>query len=181
MLHGSRAAILSLSTPDAPRLDAQGLPTVYRGFARFGRAIGDGLSVIAPFGPIAPLDLRSFWRELYQRFAEVLDVEDALISANPHPLTVPMVLFLRHRFGRQFTRGAGQSVEPGPGGSFDPAQMSADLSLSSGLLEAAQSLQQRYAELGLEFPGSDLIHAERARERALASYLEALLAREKSR
>jgi hypothetical protein len=183
MLHSSRAAILALSEPASPHLDAQGLPTVYRGFARFGRAIGDGLSVVAPLGPIAPLELRRFWREFYLRFAEVLDVEDALVSATPHPLTVPMVLFLRHRFGRQFTRSAGSGVNlaPGAGGWADPAQVNADLSLSSGLLEAAQSLQRRYAELGLKFPGNDLIHEERARERALASYLEGLLAQEKSR
>ncbi len=183
MLHGSRAAVLALSEPSAPHLDARGLPTVYRGFARFGRAIGDGLSVVAPLGPIAPQALRSFWREFYRRFAEALDVEDALVSAAPHPLTVPMVLFLRHRFGRQFSRSAGSDLDPAPGAgeSVDPAQVSADLSLSGSLLEAAQSLQQRYAELGLEFPGNDLIHEERERERALASYLEALLAREKSR
>ncbi len=156
---------------------------MYRGFARFGHAVGDGLSVLAPLGPIAPRDLRSFWRELYRHFAEVLDVEEALVSASPYPLTVPMVLFLRHRFGRQFTRVSGPDVDVdvGAGAPADPAQVSADLSLSGSLLEAAQSLQRRYAELGLEFPGNDLIHEERERERELASYLEALLAREKSR
>ena len=59
--------------------------------------------------------------------------------------------------------------------------MRPDDALLGAVLEAAQSLQQRYAELGLEFPGNDLIHEEVERERALASYLEALLAREKSR
>jgi hypothetical protein len=183
MLRGSRAAILSLSAPASPHLDAQGLPTVYRGYARFGRAIGDGLSVVAPLGPVAPLELRRFWREFYQRFVEVLDVEDALVSATPYPLKVPMVLFLRNRLGRQFTRCAESDVDlkTGVPGSANPARASAELAISGSLLEAAQTLQQRYAELGLEFPGKGLIRDESEREQALATYLDAVLADEMSR
>jgi hypothetical protein len=186
MLRGSRVAILSLSAPAEPLVGHDGLPTVFHGFARFGRAVDDGLTVVAPLGPIAPPELGRFWRAFYGRFAEALDVEDALAAATPCPLVVPVVLFLRHRFGRQFTRRAADpndvSFDPGgAAGLASSAQLSAELAMSGDLLEAASALQKRYAALGREFPGKDLIDRERERQGALASYLDEALSRGKER
>ncbi len=146
-----------------------GLPTVFHGFARFGRAVGEGLTVVAPLAPIAPLELGRFWRAFYRSFADVLDVESALATATPCPLVVPVVLFLRHRFGRQFTRHAVNpddfSFEPGADeGLSSSAQLSAELSISGKLLVEAEALQKRYGELGLVFPGSEQIDKARARQ-----------------
>jgi hypothetical protein len=186
LLRGSRVAILSLSAPANPHVGHDGLPTVFHGFARFGRAIADGLTVVAPLGPIAPPELGRFWREFYRRFAEELDVEDALAVATPCPLVVPVVLFLRHRIGRQFTRRA---TDPGdvvfdPGGAAglaSSAQVSAELAISGGVLEGAIALQNGYAALGRVFSGKDLIDRERERQSALASYLDDALSRGKER
>lgn len=177
LLRGSRVVILALQVPAQPGLDRAGLPTVYRGFARFGRAIGDGLTVVAPIGPMAPPDLERFWRAFYQRFAEELDVEDAFIKATPSPKMGPVVLFLRHRFGHQLCR-----EEPGagaPGADCDPVAARA-LSVSGRLLGAVTALQERYAAFGEVVPGQELIERERRRQRALAAYLDEALARRRS-
>jgi hypothetical protein len=180
LLRGSRAAILALAAPASPRVDRDGLPTVFHGFARFGRAMGDGLTVVAPLGPVAPPELARFWRTFYARFAETLDVEDALVEAAPCPLRTPLVLFLRHRFGRQFYRHAGDpddvSFDPGGESAASPAQASADLAVSGELLDAAITLQERYAALGRPFPSGALIDRERERQQALAAYLDDALA-----
>ena len=52
IVRGSRVAILSLSAPSEPSVGRDGLPTVFHGFARFGRAVGEGLTVVAPLAPI---------------------------------------------------------------------------------------------------------------------------------
>ena len=185
-LRGSRVAILSLSAPAEPGLDHDGLPTVFHGFARFGRAVGEGLTVAAPLAPLAPLELGRFWRAFYRRFAEVLDVEDALAAAIPCPRDVPVVLFLRHRFGRQFTRHVADpddiSFDPGSAaGLSSSVQLSAELSISGKLLEAAEAVQKRYDELGWVFPCKDQIARARERQGALASYIGSELSREKGR
>ncbi len=186
IVRGSRVAILSLSAPSEPFVGHDGLPTVFHGFARFGRAVGEGLTVVAPLAPIAPLELGRFWRAFYRRFAEVLDVESALAAATPCPLLVPVVLFLRHRFGRQFTRHAVNpddfSFDPGADeGLSSSAQLSAELSISGKLLDEAEALQKRYDELGLVFPGREQIDKARARQGALASYIDDELSRGKGR
>ncbi|APR80032.1 Hypothetical protein A7982_05379 [Minicystis rosea] len=179
ILRGSRVAILALSAPAEPQLGRDGLPTVFHGFARFGRAMGDGLTVVAPIGPVAADELPRFWRTFYTRFAETLDVEDALVEAVPSPLRTPIVLFLRHRYGRQFYRHAddfdNMSFGPGTETSTTPAQASADLAVSSNLLAAAVALQERFAARGLPFPSAELIEKERERQRALAAYIDASL------
>jgi hypothetical protein len=191
LLHGSRVALVSLSAPAQPRTDRAGLPTVFHGFARFGRAIGDGPTVLAPLGPIAPAELEQLWRQLYRRFADTLDVEDALAAATPHPLRAPLVLFLRQRFGRQFSRGADDGDDPDDWDdvSFDPgsadppsaAQASADLATSGDLLDAVTELQGHYAKLGDPFPGQELVDKERDRQRALAAHVDGALLRRRSR
>ena len=186
ILRGSRVAILSLSAPSEPGVGHDGLPTVFHGFARFGRAVGEGLTVVAPLAPIAPLELGRFWLAFYRRFAEVLDVESALAAATPCPLEVPVVLFLRHRFGRQFTRAAIDpddfSFDPGEGaGLSGSAQLSAELSISGKLLDEAEALQKRYDELGLVFPAKEQIDRARARQGALASYIDDELSRGRGR
>lgn len=184
IVRGSRVAILSLSAPAEPFVGHDGLPTVFHGFARFGRAVADGLTIVAPLAPVAPNELGRFWSAFYRSFAEVLDVESALAAATPCPLLVPVVLFLRHRFGRQFTRHAANPDDF----SFDPgaalassAELSAELSMAGKLLDAAEALQKRYAELGLVFPGKEQIDKARARQGALASYIDDELCRGKER
>jgi hypothetical protein len=187
-LRGSRVAIVTLSAPAEPRVGRDGLPRVFHGFARFGRAMGDGLSVVAPLGPVGPSELTRFWRTFYARLAQSLDVEDAVVEATPSPLLAPFVLFLRHRLGRQFWQGTldeqGELVQFGSSRDalpVSPAQASADLAASSDLLDAAVALRKRYAELGLSFPGGDLIDKEHDRQRALAAYLDAVLAHRSER
>jgi hypothetical protein len=180
LLCGSRVALLALSAPAAPHLGRDGLPTVFHGFARFGHAIGAGLTLIAPLGPLAPPELARFWRRFYERFAEVLDVEGALIEATPCPIRTPLVLFLRHRFGSQFYRSTNDPgdvcFDPGDGaGAIDPAHASADLAVSADLLHAAMAVRKHYAALGVKFPGEDLLEGEHERQRALAAYIDSAL------
>lgn len=184
IVRGSRIAILTLGAPAAPRAGRDGLPTVFHGFARFGRAVGDGLTVVTPLAPMPEAEQARFLRAFYERFAETLDVEDALAVAAPCPLRAPVVLFLRHRYGRQFHRRAGGplDVDFEPGGEDDErARASADLAVSSDLLDAAVTVQQRYAALGQPFPGGELIDKERERQRGLAAYLDDALSPRKDR
>lgn len=186
ILRGSRVEILSLSAPSEPLVDHEGLPTVFHGFARFGRAFTESVTIVAQLAPIAPSELGRFWRAFYQRFAEALDVENALAVATPCPLMVPVVLFLRHRFGHQFTRAVVDpddvSFDPGaPADLASSAPLSDELAVSGKLLDAAVSLQERYAALGLVFPGQDVIDKARVRQHALASYIDDALIRGKVR
>ncbi|WP_437984356.1 hypothetical protein [Sorangium sp. So ce117] len=184
MLRGSSATILSLTPPEVPRVGHGGMPTVYHAFAHFGHQSGDGPTIAAQLGPMHPRVYREFWRAFYERLAVSLDVEDAMMAASQRPLLTPVVLFLRHRFGRQFTRqgdearrsptwptfGAGQTPEGDV--PLTPAQVTADLSCSRDLLDAAKMLEARYASLGLEFPGKGLIEREGQRQAALDEALE---------
>ncbi len=135
------------------------LPAVYHAFAHFGHQSGDGPTIAAQLGPMHPRVYREFWRAFYERLAASLDVEDAMMAASQRPLLTPVVLFLRHRFGRQFTRqgddarrsptwptfGAGRPRRATP---LTPAQVTADLRAPRDLLDAAKTLEARYARSG---------------------------------
>ncbi|KYF84901.1 hypothetical protein BE17_10120 [Sorangium cellulosum] len=176
MLRGSSVTILSLTPPEIPRVGHGGMPTVYHAFARFGHDSGGGPSIVAQLSPMHPRVVREFWRAFYPRLAAALDVEDAMMSASQRPLVTPVVLFLRHRLSRQFARegeetrrspswptlGTGQT--PAEGVPLTPAQVTADLSCSRSLLDAARALEARYTSLGLEFPGKGLIERETRRQ-----------------
>ncbi|XYI01371.1 hypothetical protein ACMHYB_17110 [Sorangium sp. So ce1128] len=179
MLRGSSVTIVSLTPPEIPRVGHAGMPTVYHAFARFGHDSGGAPTIAAQLGPMHPRVSREFWRAYYQRLAAALDVEDAMMSASQRPLVTPVVLFLRHRLGRQFARegeetrrspswptlGTGQT--PSDGVPLTPAQVTADLACSRDLLDAARELEARYASLGLEFPGKGLIERETRRQASL--------------
>ncbi|WP_437959781.1 hypothetical protein WME76_09140 [Sorangium sp. So ce119] len=190
MLRGSNVTILSLTPPEIPRVGHGGMPTVHHAFARFCHDSAGCPTIAAQLGPMHPRVSREFWRAFYQRLAAALDVEDAMMSASERPLMTPVVLFLRHRFGRQFTRqdddtrrspawptsGAGQT--PAGDVPLTPAQVTADLSCSRDLLDAARTLEARYASLGLEFPGKALIERESQRQAGLDEALEQSLTEE---
>ncbi|WP_437758215.1 hypothetical protein [Sorangium sp. So ce1389] len=182
MVRGSRITIVSLTPPEEPRIGRLGVPTVFRAFARFGHDSGEGPTIASQLGPMPRLAFRHFWRAFYERLAEALDVEDALMCAARRPLIMPVVLFLRHRFGRQFSRqgegmrrsptwpthGSSQTSADVP---LTPAQVLADLSVSRDLLDTLGRLDARYASLGLDFPEKSLVESERRR---LADLDEAL-------
>ncbi|WP_437639187.1 hypothetical protein [Sorangium sp. So ce854] len=190
MLRGSSVTILALTPPEIPRVGHGGMPSVFHAFARFCHDSGDGPTIAAQLGPMHPGVSREFWRAFYRQLAAALDVEDAMMSASQRPLATPVVLFLRHRFGRQFTRqgdvtrrspawptfGSG----PMPEVPLTPAQVTADLSCSRDLLDAARTLEARYASLGLEFPGKRLIQREIQRQAGLDEALDESLSSERS-
>jgi hypothetical protein len=149
LLRGSRVTVLSLSAPAEPRCDGQGQPTVFRGFARVARVIDDGPTIVAPLAPLPPPALAQFWSTFYRRLAEALDVEDALMTATPCPMKVPIVLFLRHRAGRQFTRcddALGVESERGSSAKqLGPEQAGTGSSVRGKLLDSMLDLQPRSA------------------------------------
>ena len=185
LLRGSRITLLSLSEPEEPQRCFGGPPTVFRSFARVARELDDGPTTVAPLAPIPPSELGRFWRTLYRRFAESLDVEDAFMHATPCPQRVPVVLYLRHRFGRQFVR-LDRMPEMDLVSSPDAAarlngaaEGSAALAVTGKLLNAVVALEQRYPALKRALNNKLLLTHERERQNTLTSYLEALLAREK--
>lgn len=190
MLRGSSVTILSLTPPEIPRVGHAGMPSVFHAFARFCHESGDGPTIAAQLGPMHPGVSREFWRAFYQQLATALDVEEAMMSASQRPLTAPVVLFLRHRFGRQFTRQGDETRRspawptlgsgPTPDVPLTPAQVTADLSCSRELLDAAKTLEARYASLGLEFPGKRLIERESRRQAWLDEAIEQSLSTDMS-
>lgn len=184
MLRGSSVAIVALTPPEIPRVSACGMPSVFHAFARIGHDAPEGPTLIAQLCPMLPRASQEFWSVFYQRLAETLDAEDALTVASPRPIAAPVVLFLQHRLGRQFSRkgdesrrsatwpthGAGETPEDvAP---LTPSQVTADLSVSRDLVDAARALQARYAALGLDFPGKDLIEKECERLAVLDAALD---------
>ncbi len=104
MLRGSSATILSLTPPETPRVGHGGMPPVYHAFAHSAtkrRWPHDRRPARSHASPRVP---QSSGARSTSGSAESLDVEDAMMAASQRPLLTPVVLFLRHRFGRQFTR-----------------------------------------------------------------------------
>ncbi|WP_437679668.1 hypothetical protein [Sorangium sp. So ce131] len=176
MLRGSRVAVLALTPPESPRIGHLGMPTVFHAFARFGHDSGEGPTIVAQLGPMPPPAIRDFWSAFYERLAASFDVEDAMSSAAQRPLVTPVVVFLRHRLGRQFCRpddpalrcpawttvGTGQT--PSDQVLLTVAQVTADLSITRELLDAARRLETRYTSLGLDFPGARAVAEEHKRQ-----------------
>ncbi|AUX40932.1 uncharacterized protein SOCE26_023340 [Sorangium cellulosum] len=179
MLRGSRVAVLALTPPESPRIGHLGMPTVFHAFARFGHDSGEGPTIVAQIGPMSPPVSRDFWRAFYERLAASFDVEEAMSSAAQRPLVTPVVVFLRHRLGRQFCRPddpalrcpvwttAGTGQTPADQVLLTVAQVTADLSITRDLLDAARRLETRYASLGLDFPGTSAIAEEHKRQSRL--------------
>ncbi len=181
LLCGSRATILSLTPPEVPRVGRSGLPTAFNAFTRLGHGLDWGPTLLAQIGPMPPRALHALWSTFYRRLAATLDVEDAVACAAEYPPRAPVALFLRHRFGRQFCRHVEgtSSVDSSAGRRVE--QVTTDLSASRELLDAARTLEARYAALGLAFPGCDLLEEERERQAKLASSLDEALSGEEER
>ena len=183
LLRGSRVTILSLTPPEVPRVGRSGLPTVFHAFTRLGHGmIDEGPTLFAQIGPMPPRALCALWSAFYRRLAAALDVEEAAACAAKCPPRAPVALFLRHRFGRQFSRHSdgtsGFVSSPGRG----TEQVTTELSVCRDLLEAARALEAKYASLGLVFPSPDLLpdllEEEQKRQARLASSLDEALSEE---
>lgn len=181
LLRGSRATLVSLTPPEVPRVGRSGLPTVFHAFTRLGHGIDWGPTLVAQIGPMPPGALRELWSAFYRRLAASLDVENAVACAAQSPPRAPVALFLRHRFGRQFSRHVDWSSGPIPLPGRGTEQVTTDLTVSRALLDAARTLEARYAALGFVFPGPDLLEEERERQDQLASSLDEALSDEEER
>jgi hypothetical protein len=128
-----------------------------------------------------PRALGELWSAFYRRLAASLDGEDAVACAAEHPLRAPVALFLRHRFGRQFSRHVDGTSTSTPSPGRGAEQVTTDLSISRDLLDAARTLEARYAALGLASPCGDLLDEERERQAQLTSSLDEALSGEEER
>jgi hypothetical protein len=177
MLHGSRVAVVSLSTPetdddDITSLDGALLPSVYRAYSAIGNSILQLPNLVAPLGACDSESLSKFWKSFYQRLAspDCYSVEEALAAGLQDEPTVLMSLYLRQRLGRDFTANVPESATA----IEEPTRVCANLQVARSLLEQLRAIDENYKDIGSQIAVTAGVHQESQRQEKLEQEIASL-------
>lgn len=177
MLRGSRAALLSLSTPTtdediSERLAGSLLPSVYRAYCAIGNSTLSLPNIVAPLGACEAEALTKFWQSFYKRLAspDCYSVEEGVAAGLQDAPMMLMSLFLRQRLGREFTAhtsGRAATIE-------EPTRVNANLQVARSLLEQLRAIDENYKDIGSQVAATADVHQESQRQTELEQEIASL-------